>query len=454
MKFGLGQYRAEDDSIVEVNVVDPEVAAEAQEAQELGAELSMLCDVTEEYIEAGSDISTLVDEHNVQVQVMDGDLSQVGNEITVKAEDDVVVNIDAKELGESVGTEDGEVLNPESTDAEVEEVSAKLENDLNSIIGRIGGTLRSSKFNQGLLGRYESDFKLKGKAGYRARVESISEVGKKVWENIKAFFAKIWEFIKSLFERFTALFKSNKSVLEGLKKKLEGEEDSRYHSLKSGAKVGHALAYFTEVKGSEILKAATSVTSGIMDKIKAQTKDGKPLQAGGSAALKVTIGGASKGAGDFEASKNKQGTYEIAGVTGEGLVGWSYTDKKRFVTANLVLKNPKEFDKSKSKRDMLIDICETGIELCNELTSKFIKDSEKDFNEMKSNAQEVIDNIYDKDDANKNNDSRKTTQREKQTFITSGATAFSKMIAVIGQQPSMAVRAVREGMSICQAEEK
>lgn len=426
MKFGLGTYKHEDD-VVEVNIEgNAEVAAEAQEAVEDLKGLEEVSQATQEYVEAGTDLG----------------------EVEAAAEEKV----------------------EEITDENAAEENIKLEADVNAILSRIGGSFRSSKFSGSLVSsKTESDFKLKGKAGYRARVEGISEVGKKVWENIKAFFAKIWDFMKSLFERFTALFKSNKSVLEGLKKKLEGEEDSKYSRLKDKAEISQPLAYFTEVKGSDIVKIATTVTgdyTNVFAKLisvaaKAASEgagDGKGDQVLASKAepnFSLEVLSKSFSASELEGAKNKKGEYSGYGVTGEGIAAFKLNNEKQIVQHDsFKIKGSKAFDKSSSKRDMLIDICETGIELCNELTSKFIKDAEKDFNEIKKETEDSINEIYSKDDKAKATDERKQFQRAFRSLSTSSASVFSKMIAVVGQQPSMAVKAVRNGMSICVASDK
>lgn len=421
MKFGMQSFKMEND--IALDPVTPaenaEVMVDAQEAQADINEVVQLTDAVEEYVSVSEDL-------------------------------------------DGVQAEAQEVIDSNPSEEVAEEAAVKLERDLNGILCRINGVATSSRFASGMLGskRQENDFKMKGKKGLIAKTESISDMGKKVWEHIKAFFAKIWDFMKSLFERFTALFKSNKSVLEGLKKKLESEEDSKYDSIKKDAKESQQLTFYHKygkVYASHISKMVDEYASrldGYAEKVKNLDKDAVKVEV----IEKKQIAETSLSDGDLEGLSKLKGFLGI-GVTGEGVLGLACSVNGTTVkNETKVLKFKKgSFEKEKNLRDKLIEICEYGIDICVDLDSSLVKDAEKAFNDIKKEVQDAIDEVYDsKEEKGQGNNTpeRKEFQKKAQKELTFMVSFFSKLVATMGQQPSHVITAVRNGMSMCEPAKK
>lgn len=466
-KYAFGKVRQENDEAAALDQapIDVETQVEAQEGQEIIKEVIELSDAIESYSETAEKLGDIQQAHEVQVQVMDGDASVVDG--SIKNEDDVTINVDAKEVAETAGV-DGEILDTKATDAQADEAAAKLESDMSAVLAGIGATLRSSKFSKSggvLSSRTESDFKLRGKRGYRARVEGISEVGKKVWESIKAFFAKIWDFLKGLFERFTALFKSNKSILLTLKAKLEKEDDSKYHSIKQGAKESQPLTFFHTYGKVYVSNVAEYVNQYVetMNELVNSIKEMKFKEADASvnSIKKTIISKISLNDADLD-GLNKLVNFVGVGVNSEGVLGFTIkTEVKNesisFNGSTKTLKIKKaSFEKSKSLREDMIEICEYGIDLCDELAGSLIKDAEKNFNSARKEAEDIIKELYDRksDDPAKNDPKLKEAQKVLSKLLTFTVSSFSKTIATVGNQPSQVVAAVRNAMSMCEAEGK
>lgn len=430
MKFGMQSFKMEDDIALDpvTPVENAEVMVDAQEAQADINEVVQLTDAVEEYVSVSEDLDGVQDEAI-------------------------------------------EVIESNPSEEVAEEAAVKLERDLNGILCRINGVATSSRFASGMLGRrQESDFKLKGKKGLIAKTESISDMGKKVWEHIKAFFAKIWDFMKSLFERFTALFKSNKSVLEGLKKKLESEEDSKYDSIKKDAKESQQLTFYYK-HGKEYVASVGKVLEvfkDTADKALAAAKDSANAKAEdkGAALVKELEGAVTSGfkvgdkitlsSGDFDGLKNTNSFFGF-GVNGEGIVGFTaeINDGKYKLTSKTAKFKKGAFEKEKNLREALIDICDYGIDLCSELDGSLIKDAEKEFNDFKKEADDFIKEMFEKkgnEDGSNRGD--QAAQKLGQNIITNVASTFSKIVATVGQQPSQVVTAVRNGMSMCEPAKK
>lgn len=337
------------------------------------------------------------------------------------------------------------------------------------------------------------------------RNEGIGSVFSKIWEYIKKFFSWVWDSIKKLFNSVFNLFRSNKKLLENLKLELEkmditsGERAEGNYSKK--------IVFFTQIIDQSHRLKFTEDLSESLEKAKSKLKDfvedakeyvigitNLGNQIGGHLGtlksevekyIKVdpkltfcsTLGELRPNNkiyhnGDYKAinvSKFRDnGNYYLIGMEDDNAVFlYSANGIQASIVKASILDNATIFKKMtpEAAKQELIDICELGINICENYDKKSSETLETDLKGVESELLNIVEEISGVDigDEDKikemglDEDSAKKLAKEFPTEVSRLVNGLTKItngtisaiiasITVIAKQPTFIIQAVRDGM--------
>lgn len=462
MKYGINNYKEEENIKLESDILysnnQTPMAPSSRTYYDFLGELDFI----------QNRMDTLTSKTNTISSVMSNSLKlQDMNKATYKSEDDY-------------NQDRGTILNTlKEIDSTFQEVFANTDVNYSSILS----TYKEEDDNCPTL---------EAKTVYRQ--ESISDFFTTIWDYIKKFFKWLWDGIKNIFNSVLNLFRSNKKVLENIKKRLEDLEIE--DGERSSAKQTDVLIFYTQVLGTRhlnnfvqdiniALEAATIGQGKFLELVKSALEHGCSYAVTGNKLDKlITIAdeiiSISSNYISTDASivpktrvfhnlntncviVNKikdPGNYYCVGYDkGKGSVLLWCRDGIRASLVNVPVVNRDtrfaQLSPELAKRE-LIELCDLGIAICDGFDKKnkkeiedTVADRETDIKNLITSITEIYPRYTDRlneEDRNKANKAINDVVLRCTKIVNDTSSTLLNVISLVGKQPTYILKAIKDGI--------